>query len=143
MDVEGAIFSFYMIYISKLKDILEKNPSKNLRYILNRILYVLDREELCLYNEENLDYVIKENINNQDYKNDIKNLYEEEASFLLEQIIEEEVETENTLKKILFISTYYDITKDENIKNILRNNKDKKICDIVTKYIFGEFNRNI
>ena len=63
--------------------------------------------------------------------------YEDEARFMTEEIfmVEQDI---NTIKKLLFIATYYKLTKDKKILNIINKYSKSAEFQAYCEIIFGD-----
>ena len=62
---------------------------------------------------------------------------EDEVRFMADEVFMTET-NENTIKKLLFISTYYELTKDKKIVRILNKHSNKDNFATYSDIIFGE-----
>ena len=98
-------------------------------------MYLLDGHGDNLY--------IKESYNNSynnismddiNYKDDMNDFYTLSRLFLVD-ILEGWNDDELTLKKLLFVSSYYNLTKDERIERIIEKYKDTRLGQIISNII--------
>lgn len=137
VDSEESDLLFYLTYLKKLEDYMGKNgQTSNLINARNRILYALDMPALGLFKEENL---VKELEKAADYEVDEEDFefIEDEVRFMADEVFKVE-EDDNTVKKLLFISTYYELTGDEAIPLIVSEHEDDDRFDTYSEVIFGE-----
>ena len=97
---------------------------KQLMNIKNRLIFLLDQFGYDLYKDQNLNKAINA-ISQLDinYKQDLHDFYVISRLFIFDMLETNEI-NDLTLKKVLFISTYYNFTKDKRIKNILDKYKE-------------------
>lgn len=76
-----------------------------------------------------------------DYKDDMNDFYTLSRLFLVD-ILEGWIDDELTLKKLLFVSSYYNLTKDERIERIIEKYKDTKLGQTISNIIMDN-NYNI
>lgn len=128
---------FHLTYLDKLNTYMEKyGQSQNLIEMRNRLLYVLDMPELCLFKKDNFTQQL-DDIKNSELEAEDFDFVEDEVRFMANEIFMTEAD-ENTLKKLLFISTYYQLTKDSEIIDIIKNYSDHDMFGMYTEIIFGE-----
>lgn len=111
---------FHLKYLEKIDKYLATTKDEILEKTKYRILYLLDNYNYKLYDQTNFLNLLSDcekeiTIN----KNQMKEFLIP-PKFLIKQIFEEE-QDELTLRKLLYLSTYYELTKDEKIKeNIIK-----------------------
>lgn len=117
--------AFYLNYIDKINKYQEKHGYvSNLERAKRRLLYILDGYVDNLYNEDNFNTALN-NVSMDDinYKDDFYDFYLMSRLFLVDYL-EYQYDDERTVRKMLFASTYYDLTHDDRIRKII--NKYKK-----------------
>ncbi len=130
---------FYLNYLNKLDDYINNYGSNSeLIKTRNRLLYALDMPEYALYSKEGLAKAKTEMQDMEITENDLKYL-EKEMLFFANEVftIEENI---NTIKKLILLSTYYELTGDKNIMEIISNYKNHEKFSFYSEVIFG---RNI
>ena len=84
-----------------------------------RLLYALNELRLVLYNNETFQAELsKISLDWIDIENSFHDFYIMSRLFLID-ILENSINDENTLRKLLFIKTYYNLTKDKRIKDLI------------------------
>ena len=132
---EELDYLFYLTFVRKIDKFMSENGmSTELIFKRQRLLYSLDTSDYCLYNENNIDSLLDE------LKGRVENVrlpkYEIFMYFLTEEIFKEPTNN-NTITKLLLISSYYDITKDEKIKMLFNKNSNNRYYDLFEKIIFN------
>ncbi len=117
---------FYLTYIKKLEELMTiYGNNLELLNTKKRLIYSLDDVSLSLYQEENIDKVLEEKKENPDFDLiffDNYDHFQEESLFFIEDIFEgEKGDFTDILKKLAFVATYYELSKDSEIKNKLLN----------------------
>lgn len=136
-------YAFYLYFINNIDKYIEiHGDNEDLNNSKNRLLYLLDGYGDNLY--------IKESYNNSynnismddiNYKDDMNDFYTLSRLFLVD-ILEGWNDDELTLKKLLFVSSYYNLTKDERIERIIEKYKDTKLGQTISNIIMDN-NYNI
>lgn len=137
VDNEEVDLAFYLTYLHKLNDyIKEYDESPDLIDTKNRLLYALDMPKLCLFKQENF---MQELEKAQEFELEAEDFdfVEDEVRFMADEVFMNETD-ENTIKKLLFISTYYELTKDQKIVKILNKHSDSSNFATYSEIIFGE-----
>lgn len=143
--VDMVFYLNYIDHINKFSKMYGSNES--LENAKCRLLYLLDGYGDNLFKEENF----RENLNNVsmseiNYKQDLDDFYTLSRLFLI-AISEGWIDDDATLKKMLFISTYYDLTKDKRIKRIVnkyqKSELGEKISDIVLEGDYSKLTSDI
>lgn len=154
-DDDYELFTLY--YIKNINDFMErygKNSMLNLAKY--RLLYVIDNPDLMLYKEENFNKVlelvepIKQiNIDNFNENEDILlkplDCYKAEAEYFIVSCFESKFD-KYTIKKLLFTATYYELTCDEDIENLLEKYKDNMNYEFYKSVIYNKgmgYSKNI
>jgi len=136
---------FYLNYIQKINDYQKRFGTKEeLEKSKKRLLYILDSYGDNLYNEENFNTTLANiSIKDIDLKEDFNDYYVISRLFLVD-ISEGFIFDDKTLRKMLFVSTYYDLTKDKRIEKIINKYKNteigEKIYDAIFLYDYKHFN---
>lgn len=124
--------SFYEMYLYQIVNYCKKYGfSEELFNAYNRLLYAIDSPNRCLFIEDNL----VEELNNID-RNSL-NLFDfkDEARFMAYEVFATPKD-EFTLRKLLFVATYYDLTKDKKIIKIVNRHKKNKHFKEYSEIIF-------
>ena len=139
-------FGFYLNFIKALNN-YEKlyGYNESLEKSKKRLLYLLDAYGDNLYEVENFNKLINA-INASTFKKeDLEDYYSLSRLFLID-IVEGWISDEYILQKILFASTYYDLTKDRRIKRIIdkykNTNQGEKIYNAIIKNDFSGYATN-
>lgn len=131
---EELDYLFYLTFIRKIDSFMnDYGVSTDLIIKRQRLLYSLDTSEYFLYNENNIDNLINEFIGRCD--NIRLPMYEIFIYFLTEEVFNG-IFDNNTITKLLLISSYYDITKDEKIKMLFSKNSNNRYYDLYEKIVF-------
>lgn len=132
---EELDYLFYLTFIRKIDEFMNKyGLSTDLIIKRQRLLYSIDTSDYCLYDENNIDKLLNE------LKGRVESvrlpMYEILMCFLTEEVFKEPTDN-NTITKLLLISSYYDITKDEKIKMLFSKNSNNKFYDLYEKIVFN------
>ena len=133
--VEMTFYLNYIKHINKFMEIHGKN--EDLENSKNRLLYLLDSYGDNLYKTENFEQALNNiSMSEIDYKRDFDDFYMLSRLFLVD-ILEGWINDEFSLKKLLFVFSYYDLTKDKRIKKIINKYQKTelggKVADIILK----------
>lgn len=138
---------FYMTYIKKLDHLIE-NGEQNSEFlkIKNKLLFLLDNIGLKLFVKEKFEEHYNNRIN---LLNDCSfedrtcefNWYQTIAKYFIVDIFEGINNDSLLLKKITFISTYYELTCDEKIINLFNKYLDSPNYFKYYQLIFNETNK--
>lgn len=133
-DIEEEEFAFYIIYIEKLNDLIAEGKTE-LIVVRNRLLYLLDDIKYCLFLEENFNKMYEKALS---YKLEEESFefFAEEAKYFIKDVFEGNAD--KTFEKLLFTSTYYQLTKDEEVVDILNEYKTDTRYQEYSQIIFGE-----
>lgn len=137
VDNEETDLAFYLTYLHKLDSYIKKyGESTDLINTRNRLLYALDMPKLCLFKQENF---IQEWKKTKEFELEAEDFdfVEDEVKFMVDEVFMTETD-ENTIKKLLFISTYYELTKDKKIVKILNKHSHNSNFATYSEIIFGE-----
>ena len=126
---------FFTTYLYELNEYLKSNKTENLKLTKNRLLYALDDGELNLYQEENIKKEFEEGKMVQVEESDFDFLMIE-AIFFCDEVFQSPID-DNTIKKLLFIKTYYTLTKDKDLIDIFKKYKDKPEYCFYSTIVFG------
>ena len=133
-DIDDEEFAFYIIYIQKLNELINNGCYELIR-VRNRLLYLLDNINYCLYDESKFNEVYNKAIN-YEIEEDSFEYFENEAKYYIEDIFLGNAG--KTLEKLVFISTYYKLTKNNEIKEILNRFKKYPNYEFYSEIILGE-----
>ncbi len=127
-------YLLYLTLIKKIDEYISKYGNDNdLLVQRQRLLYSLDNNEYCLYDDDNIDIMLEElKSKSQDIN---LSMYQIIVYFLSEEVFTREIDS-NTIIKLLLISSYYDITKDEKIKMLFSKNANNKNYDLFERIVF-------
>lgn len=117
---EKINLTFYLSFIKTLDDYQNKyGHNELLARAKSRLLYTLNSSRFNLFEEAIYQEKLSEiSIDDFDYKEHFFEFYVMSRLFLID-ILEQWIDDEYTLRKLLFIQTYYDLTKDIRIKRII------------------------
>ena len=135
------ILYFYLKYIKKIDEYIKKYDNKELLYTKSRLLYMLDSYPLQLIDSKRLDLYIdilenKNDLNNINIQEDYQ-IYKTLIYYFIKEVFTAEKDSNRKLKKLLFISTYYDITEDEKVLDSLSEYKEYPEYQEYKKIIIG------
>lgn len=140
VDNEETDLAFYLTYLHKLNEYIKKHgESADLIDTKNRLLYALDMPKLCLFKQGNFIQEL-EKTKEFDLEAEDFDFVEDEVRFMADEVFMAETD-ENTIKKLLFISTYYELTKDKKIVRILNKHSNNDNFATYSDIIFGEQKR--
>ncbi len=130
---------FYLTYLNRIKAFMVKHGyRKDLGMVYKRLLYSLDNISDKLYLDGNVDKTI-DKIGDIEISEDSYVGLHDEMIFMASEIFEVG-DNKYTLRKLLMLAAFYDITKCEDLIYIINDYKDHKnylyFCDI----IFGDSN---
>ena len=128
-------FAFYLKYLEKIDNYLEKYGIDD--YLVKakwRLLYMLDSPELSLYKEENL-FKIRDEIKVENFDMASFRDFTDECYFLAREVFETD-QNRYTLRKLLFIATYYELTKDAEIIAIINKYSQDEMYNLYCQIIF-------
>ena len=132
-EIDDEEFAFYLVYLNKLNDLI-KNGASELIHVKNRLLYLLDDLKHSLYDSNNFqkfyNTVLDMNITSDSFDG-----FEKEAKYYIKDFFEGN--STKKLEKIAFISTYYKLTKNKEIKEMLEDYASYPQYELVSKLILG------
>lgn len=155
-------FIFWLTYVHKIKEYLANNYDENLVKVKNRLLYLLDDISKCLYIEENFENIFEqamikleeikaeyeEDIDEDEYEDDVDfdDEYEEDDSIYSDLINEAKYliydcflgREYKVTEKLLFVSTYYYLTNNEQILEILAKFENHPKYSLYKDIIIGK-----
>lgn len=92
-----------------------------------RLLYLLDSYGDNLYQEDNFKRALADtSMEDLDYKEDFNDFYVMSRLFLVD-ILEGWADDDKSLRKMLFVSTYYDLTGDKRVERIIHKYQETEI----------------
>ena len=136
MEDKKKNYAFYLNYINNINKYIEYcGDNQELEAVKNRLLYLLDSYGENLYLKENFNKALSNiSMENIDYKDDFEDFYIASRVFLVD-ILEGWVDDELTPRKLLFASTYYDLTKDKRIKKIINKYRKTEKGKEISKFV--------
>lgn len=137
IDDRECDYLFYMTFIKKLDLFTNKyGTSNDLIIRRQRLLYSLDKIDLCLFEEDKFNNKLEEL---QEKAGDQTELvfYKKIIWFLTEEVFKREMNSDSIIK-LLLISSYYEITKDERIEMLFNKNANNKYYDIYYNIVFTD-----
>lgn len=127
---------FYLNIISKIDEYMNKHgKNEELLKKRQRLVYALDTYELKLYDDKNL-YSLLNNLKNKFDSNDVSASKKVISYFLLEDAFRNP--NEDNMAKLLFVSSYYSLSKDEKIKMLLTKYATNGNYDLYSNIILGD-----
>lgn len=134
---------FYLTLINKINNCQSNfGSNETLEKAKRRLIYLLDAYGDNLYNEENYQQALATIKTSKVAKTDLDDFYILSRLFLID-ISSGWIDDNYTLRKLLFASVYYDLTKDRRIKRMLDNNKKTemgaKVYNAIIKNDFSGF----
>lgn len=130
--------AFYLNYIANIRKYQQTVGLDNsLEDSKRRLIYLLDVYGESLYKEENFQQALSSiNMREINASKDLDDFYLLSTAFLVEAL-EEEKSDDLIAQKMLFASTYYALTKDKRIEEILRRNGTASNSDNVSDIILN------
>lgn len=148
---------FTIYYIKNINDYMQRYGKNNILNLAKyRLLYVIDNPDLRLYKDENfnkifelIEPIVELNImdfneNEDDFLKPL-NCYKNEAEYFVISCFKSEFD-KYTIKKLLFIATYYELTHDERIEKLLEKYKDNMNYEFYKSVIYNKdmgYNKHI
>lgn len=135
-------YAFYLNFIKNIDKYTEEHgTNEELNLSKSRLLYLLDGYGDNLYIKQYFnnayDFISMDDI---EYKDDFYDFYTLSRLFLVD-ILEGWIDDELTIKKLLFASTYYNLTKDKRIEKIIEKYKSTELGEKISKIILnGDYN---
>ena len=130
---------FFLSYINKIDDfLLEYGNDPTLIEAKKRLIYVLDKPDICLFKDGNFKLALDDSLDTLKELEDASfDIFKDEVRYMASEVF---LSPSNkfTVRKLLFISTYYELSGDEVIKEIVDNYSDRKEYGLYKKVIFGE-----
>ncbi len=132
--------NFYLLYLKKIDEYEEAyGLPENFVQIRKRLIYLLDNCAYKLYNKEKrLELYKTLDINLDEF---YLTRYKLEAEYFIEEIFS--TTAVKVLEKLLFISTYYELTHDKEIETLLSKYSDNKDYKKYKEIILCNKNINI
>ena len=128
---------FYLNYINKIDQYMDEyGADEELLKVKKRLLYVLDKPGLGLYKRENFERELLK-ANNEEMVDNAFNFIENEIRFMASEVFLAP-EDNNTLKKLLLISTYCSLVEDDSIKEIMDNYSNHDKYTLYNRVVFGD-----
>ena len=134
LDILEEEFAFYMIYLHKLNNAIESGHNELIKP-RQRLLYMLDDTQFNLTNPNNFDKWY-EWARCYDADEDTYEALGWEAGYFIQDVFEGG--DYKKMEKLLFTSTYYDMTKDEALVEVLAKYKNYDNYDFYSNIILGE-----
>lgn len=144
IPTQNLEMTFWLLYTKKIDEFMKKyGEDEELQRAKARILYAFDDISLSLFDEDKLNDVLDDNLMAVQEEESIKEAYEfwqKEALFFIKDVFEGKYEyTEDILyKKLIFVSTYYDLTEDIEIVNMLDSYQEDPRYQMYKKIILGD-----
>ena len=139
-DKEALInLLFYIKYIQEINAYDKLSNNSKLQTVKKRLLYALNQYGCNLQLKDNLNITLSALKNIKfNYKEDFEEFYIMSRLFLTDILNEWSEDKEMDLRKILFISTYCNITNDKKIIEVIKPFKDTEIGKKVVDAIFNK-----
>lgn len=137
--------AFYLNYIDHINQHQKcYGDDESLENAKRRLLYVLDGYGDDLYKEENFEKALGEvSIEGGEPSEVFSDFYAASRLFLVD-ILENWADDDLLIKKLLFVSTYYDLTHDKRINKILdkyaQTEMGQKVTISIFEHDYGTFN---
>lgn len=140
-DIDLLEHLFYLVYLKKINELLESSPSEALFFLKARLLYLLDQPEYALFQEKNIDSVIDRISMVCSFEEEDIEDYSYIAYFFTDELFHKTSEDEHTQTKLIYICTYYALTDDPEIREILDQYKShpkyQEYLSFITDMPFG------
>jgi len=133
-NIDNEQFNFYIVYIQKLNELIDNGCYELIR-IKNRLLYLLDNINYCLYDQDKFNNEYEKAISYQ-VDEDTYEYFKNESMYYIEDIFLGKAG--KILEKLIFVSTYYTLTKDIEIKEVLNRFKGYSNYENYSEVILGE-----
>ena len=127
---------FYICLIKRINNYFDTfGFNSDLDRVKKRLLYLIDMPDKCLVKEENL---IEEIIKVQDFTLDekVSNFLKTELYFMADEIFLAGY-NEFTVRKLIFMGTYYELTQDQKFKEIFENHRQDKLYTTYESLVFN------
>lgn len=135
---KNVYMTFYLNYINQVNRFSEIfGKDESLEECKGRLLYLLDGYGDNLFKSENLENALN-NISmvEIEYREDFDDFYVLSRLFLVD-ILEGWADDDLTLRKLLFASSYYGLTKDGRIKRVINKYKETDAGQIISKVVLN------
>lgn len=127
---------FYLNIVSKIDEYMNKHgKNKDLLKRRQRLVYALDDSKLKLYDDKNL-YSLLNNLKTKFDSEDLLASTKVKSYFVLEDAFKNP--NEDNMAKLLYVSSYYDISKDEKVKMLLTKYANNVNYDMYSNIILGD-----
>ncbi len=127
----------YLRYIANIDEYFKKyGYDADLAKVKARLMYLLDNNQLFLYDEDNLDKV-KNTVSKVSFNPLDIFVLADEAIFLTGELFIVDKPT-HTKEKLLLMKTYYDLTQDKNITELFDTFKEIPVYDGYNEVLFGK-----
>ena len=136
LDFSNIEFDFYLVYIVRLLEMYNIHSYSYLLRIKARLLYLLDDIDYCLFDNNNLNKIYSQ-ILNKNYDEDDFEYFEDLAKYFILELFEGDDQLQY-LEKLVFVNTYYILTKDKEIIELLNKYKKNSRYDEYYYYITGD-----
>ena len=134
-DSDEADYLFYLLYIDKINAFNDEYGEQDeLLKVKKRLLYALDKPEVCLFKDNNFKVELEKT---RDENEATFELFSDEVRYMSSEVFLVPYD-KNTLKKLLFISTYYELSEDEVVKDIIDSYSEHEQYSFYRRVVFGE-----
>lgn len=121
-DPSNEDLVFFMNYLNKLNNFMDHyGESEDLLSAKRRLLYALDNPDLIIFDENNFNKVLNET-KSIELDEDPFSFLGSETYFMVQEVFLTQP-NEFTIRKLLLVSTYYDLTKDDDFKEAIEDFK--------------------
>ena len=130
-------FLFDMIYIKNIDNFIEVfGSNEELLTVKRKLLYLIERSGFKLYDTDNFNKHLEEIENIKLSKKTLKDMASS-FHFLVDDVFDNET-NRLTVPKLLIVKTYYQITNDEDIENILESHKKDFRFDLFSEIVLND-----
>lgn len=133
-DIDEEEFAFYIIYVKKLEELIDEGHTEY-TIIKNRLLYLLDNAQYSLFLPKNF-AIQYEKATMYEADEDSFEFFADEAKYFIQDVFEGNAGKE--MEKLLFTSTYYQLTQDEDVVEILSEYRDDSRYSSYAKIVLGD-----
>lgn len=134
-------FVLFMNYLNNLNKFMENyGESEELLLAKKRLLYVLDKPKMMLFDEKNFQREL-EKAKNIEIDEESFDFFKQEIYFLAQEVFEAPCD-EFTIRKLLLIKTYYELTSDEELKETIENYKTSSSYETFYNIMFNNIMNN-
>lgn len=128
---------FFMNYLNKINNFMAYyEESEDLLSAKRRLLYVLDNPDLVIFNENNFNKVLNDT-KSIELDEDPFWFFEGEIYFMVQEVFLT-LPNEFTIRKLLLVSTYYDLTKDDELKEVIEDFKTDSKYEFFYDVMFND-----